>query len=238
MANLDTMGARVPRVLYFINGMVPTDEQINDARRFGPNVGMRNALQVASLAMSPLEECDAVAGEVPARYAKVYPNINGLDIGDRVLRMSDLDREHGPVHGVDNEAARAAKPPAFGQDRIASQGAPRPHGAMTLHDGGFVAPIPGDPDNVRSWGSERAENAAEGSQGEGKQGGRFNPQALPDTGVTLPGTGTDTRAVSGPVAEGGGQDGFRAPEPVEKEDDKAKSKTKAKSDTGSTGAAS
>jgi hypothetical protein len=51
MANLAGVGNRVPRVLYFINGMTPTAEQVNDAARFGPNVGMRNATQVASLAM-------------------------------------------------------------------------------------------------------------------------------------------------------------------------------------------
>lgn len=243
MANLAGAGARIPRVLYFINGMNPTDEERNDAARFGPNVGMRNATQVASLAMSPLEECDAVAGPaVPDRYAKVFPNVNGLDLQDRLLRLSDFDREHGPVHGVDNESARSAKPPAFGQDTVVAQGAPRPHGAMTVSGGGFVAPLPSDPDHVRSFGSERAENAPEGMRPGTLDGTRFNPQKLPDTGVTLPGTGTDTRQVQGTVAEGGGSDGFRTPEPVEADDEdeadgeggtKSRKSRKAAGDTGS-----
>lgn len=223
MASFATTGAnRVPRVLYFISGMNPTDEQKNDAARFGPNVGIRNGLQVADLAMSPLEECDAVAGDVPKRYADVYPNVSDLDLEGRLLRLSDLDRPHGPVHSVDNESARAAKPPAFGQDRIVSQGAVRPHGAMTQAGGGFVAPSPGNPDNVQAAGSERAENAPEGAAGDGKQGARFNPQALPDAGVTLPKSGT-TSEPTGIVAGGGGTAGFVAPEPA--------------SDAGATGAA-
>jgi hypothetical protein len=156
--------------------------------------------------------------------------------------MSDFDREHGPVHSVDNEAARAAKPPAFGQDHIVSQGAVRPHGAMTVSGGGFVAPLPGSPDNIQAAGSERAENAVEGASGEGTQGQRFNPQALPDRGVTLPGPSTDSGAVSGPVASGGGTDGFRAPEPVKADDSDdtdtgttGRRKRASSGDTGSTG---
>jgi hypothetical protein len=235
MGNLAPAGQRVPRVLYFIAGMVPTDEQKNDAARFGPNVGIRNALQVATLAMSPLEECDAVAGpDVPDRYAKVYPNVQGLDLGARLLRMSDFDREHGPVHGIDNESARAAKPPAFGQDHVVSQGAVRAHGAMTLAGGGFVAPLPGDPNNVQAAGSERAENAPEGAAGQGTQGA-FNPQALPDKGVTLPGPAAATDQLSGAVAQGGGSDGFRAPEPVKDEDEDGPKSKRKRGETGSTG---
>lgn len=231
---------RVPRVLYFIEGMVPTDEQKADAARFGPNVGIRNALQVAELAMSPLEECDAVAGKVPPRYANVYPDVSAIDTSDRMLRMSDLDRPHGPVHSVDNEAARAAKPPAFGQDRVTTQGAIRPHGAFTQSGGGFVAPSPGNPNNIQAMGSERAENAPEGSAGEGRQGARYNPQGLPDAGVTLPATGSDASTVAGAVAAGGGTGGFVAPEPVTGDtsntSDSGKKSSK-KASSGDTGAA-
>lgn len=228
---------RVPRVLYFHRGMVPTPKQYEDGQRFAPNVGFRNADQVGATAHSPLEECDAVAGDVPERYAAVYPNVSGVDTGSRLLRMSDLDRAHGPVNAVDNEAARAAKPPALNQDRVMSQGATRPAGAQTMHDGGFVAPVPGNPDNLHSFGSERAENGVEGPNREAAQGSRLNPQGLSDKGVTLPTTGS-TGPASGPVAEGGGQDGFRAPTPPAEDEveEGPKSKAKAKGSTGDTGA--
>jgi hypothetical protein len=217
---------RIPRVLYFHLGSNPTDEQREDAKRFAPNFGFRSADQVSTLAMSPLEECDAVAGEVPKRYADNYPNVSGMDLGQRMLRMSDLDRKHGPVTDIDNEAARAAKPPSVGAEVVSGQGAPRPAGAMTTAGGGWVAPQPGNPDNLQAFGSERAENGVEGANREGAQGMRMNPQSLSDAGVALPRTGTDPDTVTGTVAEGGGQAGFRAPTPADEEAPKTKSKTK------------
>lgn len=236
--NFATQGAnRVPRILYFIDGMVPTDDQKDDIARFGPNASFRNAQLVSDVAMSALEECDAVAGDpIPARYAATFPNVSGLDFGDRLPRMSDLDRLHGPIHGVDNEAARAAKPPAINQDQIVSQGAPRPAGAITMVNGGFVAPAPGNPDNLPTFGSERAENGPEGANREGAQGNRANPQGLPDKGVAL--TPPELRGnvdPAVPMAEGGGQGGFSAPKPAEPEGDKPKAAAKAKGATGSTG---
>lgn len=226
---------RVPRVLFFINGVHPTDEEREAAAEFAPNVGIRNAQQVATLAMSPLEECDAVAGPaIPERYLKVYPNVNGFDGGARMLRMSDLDRRTDlGVHSEDNEAARAAKPPAVGGDVISAQGAQRPAGAFTaaLSGGGFVAPRPGNPDNVLMSGSERAENAPEGSRGEGTQAPRENPHQLPDAGVLQARAG-DTGSTGGDAVTGGAvttasvPTGFTPPQPVE---------TSANGDTGSTG---
>lgn len=248
MASFATQGAnRVPRILFFIAGMVPTDEQKDDIARFGPNASFRNADQVGAIAMSPLEECDAVAGPaIPERYSNVYPNVSDVDFAGRLPRMSDLDRLHGPIHSQDNEAARAAKPPSFGADRIASQGAPRPAGAITLAGGGFVAPSPGNPDNVQAFGSERAENGPEGANREGAQGSRFNPQGLSDKGVSLVPQGGNTAAVSGPVSEGQGVGGFTAPKPAEADDTegatgatggkgKSKGATGSSGDTGSTG---
>ena len=240
MANFATQGAnRVPRILYFIEGMTPTDEQKDDIARFGPNAAFRNAHQVGVVAMSPLEECDAVAGAVPERYAKVYPNISDVDFQGRLPRLSDFDRPTGPVHSQDNEAARAAKPPSFGADRIAAQGAARPVGAITVPGGGFVAPSPGNPDNLSAFGSERAENGPEGANREGSQGAAFNPHGLPDTGVTLVPEGGNTGAITGPVVEGSGLAGFSAPKPADdNEPDTGSTGTrsrKAKGDTGSTG---
>ncbi len=230
---------RLPLVLFFHAGMNPTDEDREKVAGIGARVGFRNAHQVSDVAFSPLEECDAVAGAVPARYAKTYPNVDGVIAEGRLLRMSDYDRKHGPVTHVDNEAARAAKPPSMGQDRLTANGAPRPVGAITALDGGFVAPTPGNPDNLQAFGSERAENGTEGSNTEA-QVSRTNPQGLPDVGVALPRTGTADTGAAGPVvAEGGGQDGFRAPTPADTEGDDAEGSTGSRKrrggSTGSTG---
>ena len=58
-------------VLFFVRGMVPTQEQRDEANTYGPNCSFRNLLYVSDEAT--LEECVAVAGEVPARYAAAYP---------------------------------------------------------------------------------------------------------------------------------------------------------------------
>lgn len=246
MATFQTQGAnRIPRILYFIEGMVPSQDDIDDISRFGPNAAFRNANLVAAVGMSSLEECDAVAGKVPDRYAKVYPNVQGLDFAGRLPRMSDLDRAHGPVHSIDNEAARAARPPSITESRVAAQGADRPAGAVRYPEGGFVAPSPGNPDNLMNFGSERAENGPEGGNLEGIQGARLNPQGLSDAGVALPPTGAageasregagDARGVPS-IAEGGGQGGFRAPEPVKPEGPSgAENVANLDGDTGDTG---
>ncbi len=148
--------SRFPRVLFFTAGMLATEEEENAASKFFPNVSLRNAQMVASMPSSALEECDAVAGLVPARYAAVYPDVSDFE-GGRLLRMSDYDRPHGAITDPNNEAARAAKPPSRGEVIGANQGALRGAGSITQLDGGFVAPSPANPPN---------------------------PHGLPDAGVT------------------------------------------------------
>lgn len=229
---------RIPLCLYFHTGVLPSaDDEAAKVRieERGIKCVFRNADQVADLAMSPLEECDSVAGLVPARYTnagKTAPE--GLS-SEIVNRLSDYDRRHGPVASVDNELARAAKPPSVGSDKMTSQGADRPHGAMTLAGGGWVAPVPGNPSAVAAGGSERAENGPEGSRGEGQQGRHANPHGLPDAGVLLPAQGTTGAAAlagTAVVAEGGGTGAFVPPEPVEPG---PSGDSGASGDTGSTG---
>jgi hypothetical protein len=213
---------RFPRVLFFTLGMVPTVDDYEDASKFRPNVAFRNGQAVAAMPFSPLEECDAVAGpNVPDRYRKVYPDVTG-----NVLRMSDLDRPHGPVTDADNEAARAAKPPSVGADLGYSQGAQRPAGAFTMADGGFVAPQPANPDNLPNYGSERAENAPLGAS-------PSNPHGLSDAGITaIPPRNEGLQATVGGETSLTAQGGFTAPEPAKDEaegDEKAGGKAKGRS---------
>lgn len=233
------VATRIPFVLFFHSGMNPTDEHRKAASAIGARVGYRNADQVGATAMSALEECDGVAGDpIPKRYADVYPDVSAAINEGRLLRMSDLDRPHGPVNSIDNEAARAARPPALNADRLAATAATRPAGAITAPNGGFVAPTPGNPDNLLSFGSERAENGTEGTNTEG-QVSRLNPQGLSDAGAVLPATGSDTGAATGVVASGGGVDGFTAPTPPADDaasDTGPKGSRRTKGDTGATGA--
>lgn len=64
---------RVPRILFFIKGTVPTLEQQLEAEDLVPaRVAFRNANLVAP--EGSLEICDGVTGDVPDRYKKAYPN--------------------------------------------------------------------------------------------------------------------------------------------------------------------
>lgn len=57
---------KAPRILYFIGGALPTDEQQRDAMRYGPNCVIRNG-RYADADGAP-ERCDGVAGMVPEPY--------------------------------------------------------------------------------------------------------------------------------------------------------------------------
>lgn len=63
---------KFPRILFFISGSLPTEEQFVSAESYGPNVSFRNGLLVP--ADGTLEVCDGVAGSVPDRYADAYPS--------------------------------------------------------------------------------------------------------------------------------------------------------------------
>lgn len=66
------MARKWPRILFFIIGSLPTEEQIEEAESLGFNVVFRNAS--FSSDEGALEICDGVTGEVPKRYAEKYPS--------------------------------------------------------------------------------------------------------------------------------------------------------------------
>lgn len=57
------------KALYFIRGSIPTKEEREAAKKLGITA-FRNA-QLAADPSDPIEPCDAVAGAVPDRYAKL-----------------------------------------------------------------------------------------------------------------------------------------------------------------------
>lgn len=58
------------RILFFIVGAMPTADDYEAAEAIGANVSFRNASAVPP--DGALEECDGVAGAVPARYAEAF----------------------------------------------------------------------------------------------------------------------------------------------------------------------
>lgn len=62
---------KYPRILFFVAGVMPTEEDFAAAEKLGPNVSFRNASAVPN--DGALEKCDGVAGKVPARYAEAFP---------------------------------------------------------------------------------------------------------------------------------------------------------------------
>lgn len=57
------------KALYFIRGSIPTEAEREAAKKLGITA-FRNA-QLAADPSDPIELCDAVAGAVPDRYAKL-----------------------------------------------------------------------------------------------------------------------------------------------------------------------
>lgn len=62
---------KFPRILYFIKNTNPTTEDMAAAKELGMNAVFRVADYIPS--EGALEQCDGVAGLVPARYAAAYP---------------------------------------------------------------------------------------------------------------------------------------------------------------------
>jgi hypothetical protein len=92
-----------PKILFFVNDCVPTEEQLLEAQGYGSRVSFRNATFVPAPVYKSgkdsegkavktlvnanfLEKCDAVAGEVPELY-KNFPK------AEEVLEKFEEDRK-------------------------------------------------------------------------------------------------------------------------------------------------
>jgi hypothetical protein len=103
---------RPDKILYFIEGPLPTSEDYAAALELRANVVFRNALAVPE-ENSSLEPCDGVAGEVPPAYAKAYPpaeaaiaktksQLKALQqkMGERAPKPDTLPSEPDPEEGA------------------------------------------------------------------------------------------------------------------------------------------
>lgn len=71
---MKALGKKFPKVLFFTKDMLPSEEEMDAAGAIGPGVVFRNSQYVPENPNpGQIEECEAVAGNVPAAYAAKYP---------------------------------------------------------------------------------------------------------------------------------------------------------------------
>lgn len=101
------------RILFFINGCAPTDEERLQAEKLQANVVFRNARAVPAEAHS-LEVCDGVAGKVPTLYAEAFPPAEEA-ISTRAEELAALTKKVGDSPAPKAQAKPASKPQAQAQ---------------------------------------------------------------------------------------------------------------------------
>lgn len=86
---------KLPRILYFINNVNPTDDEVEAAAKIRGNVSFRNARNIPE--DGALEACDGVAGEVPTRYAKKFEHF------EQAIAKFDESLKKAKVESGDSE---------------------------------------------------------------------------------------------------------------------------------------
>jgi hypothetical protein len=82
---------RYPRILFFVDGPTPTEDQMKAAAEYGPGVSFRNARLIKEDA--PLEDCDGVAGEaIPPMYADAFPSADDEKAMDEHMEKHDPNK--------------------------------------------------------------------------------------------------------------------------------------------------
>jgi hypothetical protein len=103
------MFKKAPRILFFIDGDVPSKKEYAAAARLGPNTSFRNAQYINE--EGALETCDGVAGVVPKRYAEKYPSAeDALTAYARVLEDAANDEDDDGPAPVEPKQEAPAKP--------------------------------------------------------------------------------------------------------------------------------
>lgn len=130
---------RASKVLFFVNGAMPTEAEYAAAEAIGPGCVFRNARKIVPGA--PLENCDAVAGAVPEDYAEIFP-----------VAGEDMEVEPGAMpEGIVSrpERGHAASSPGNGPDDV------RPGTVDTghAHASGTASTKPGGIDNLNAPGA-------------------------------------------------------------------------------------
>lgn len=104
------------KILFFTNGPAPTAEQLAEANKLNGHICFRNAKYVPAEPHA-LEDCDGVAGDVPAIYSAKYPDAVSA-IEAREEKIAELSASVG-----DSPAPRK---PKGGKDATKDETAPKP----------------------------------------------------------------------------------------------------------------
>ena len=107
------------KILFFTNGPAPTAEQLAEANKLNGQICFRNAKYVPAEPHG-LEDCDGVAGDVPAIYSAEYPDAVSA-IEAREEKIAELSASVG-----DSPAPRKPKDAAKGATEPKPQDTPAP----------------------------------------------------------------------------------------------------------------
>lgn len=114
---------KAPKVLYFIRGSMPTEEQVEEAESFGIPVSYRN-VEFYEEGMT-LEECEGVAGDVPEAYAEAYPTAEKAIADYKAGKKAASKKADADPKATAKPAAKpAAASPAPAAAPAAGNGAP------------------------------------------------------------------------------------------------------------------
>lgn len=97
------------KILFFVRGAAPSAAQYEEANALNGNVCFRNALVIS--AEATLEDCDAVAGDVPPTYKAKFPDaVDAIEA--RSQKLADLSKKVGdePAPKKGKTAPKAAEP--------------------------------------------------------------------------------------------------------------------------------
>lgn len=146
-----------PKVLFFVDGMSPSPEDIAAAGALNAQVCFRNARHVP--ADGALEECDGVAGCVPPRYADKFPTAEQA-IEKRAEMLAKMAAGDSPAPAApkpQSEPKQAAKGDA-GQTAAPATAPDAPQGAQGDAQGAAGAgdaadaQAPGGKPAAAAWG--------------------------------------------------------------------------------------
>lgn len=212
------MASLFPKVLYFIAGTTPTQDQTDEADAFGPGVAFRNATLIHP--DGPIEDADAVAGpNIPENYAEALPNIDDREaVKERIARRNPNLANMTPDKAERRESeadrkARIENALARGERRapINDRNADPAHPSQRTTQSGDARVTYPDPNNNAGWGTnpETLNDAAAQGRGVGEtEGDEGQPGAAPlgDQGAGGPGT---RAAPKGPASGAGNPRGRR-----------------------------
>lgn len=99
------------KILFFTNGPAPTAEQLAEANKLNGNICFRNAKYVPAEPHA-LEDCDGVAGDVPAIYSAKYPDaVSAIEAREEKIAELSASVGDSPAPRKPKDATKDATAP-------------------------------------------------------------------------------------------------------------------------------